>query len=265
MELLWRGTLDFELVRIPIGLYTATRERRVKFRLLHEPDHSPIRYRRFCEEEDREVPNEEIVRGYPLDDRWVIVEDEELRHAASRLTRTVRIRDFVAEHEVDPVLYRTPYYVAPEEGGEESYVMLREAIRRSGKVGIAEFVLRHREHLALVRPRGEALLLETLYYPEELVDERGLDLAAETRVREGEVRLAVELIERLSRPFDPARYRDEYRTRVLEMIRRKAEGMLPSEPEPPAEPEPTPVIDLTRRLRESLDQATERPPHRRAA
>ena len=142
--------------------------------------------------------------------------------------------------------------------------MLREAIRRSGKVGIAEFVLMHREHLAMLRPHGEALLLETLHYPEELIDERELGLTAETRVREGDVRLAVDLIERLSRPFDPSRYRNEDRQRVLELIRRKAEGELPPELEPPRTPEPTPVVDLTRRLRESLERAAMRE-NRRAA
>lgn len=264
MEMIWRGTLAFELVHVPIQLYKATRKRRIAFRLLHEPDLSPIRMRRICEEEDREVPDDEVVRGYPLEDGWIVVGDEELERAAPRLTRSVRIKDFVAEHEVDPVLYRSPYYIAPEPGAEEPYVMLREAIRRSGKVGIAEFVLTHREHLAMLRPHGEALLLETLHYPEELIDERELGLAAETRVREGEVRMAVDLIERLSRPFDPSRYRNEYRERVLELIRRKAEGELPPELEPPRAPEPTPVVDLTRRLQESLERAARREDRRAA-
>lgn len=254
MEMIWRGTLAFELVHVPIRLYKATRKRRIAFRLLHEPDHSPIRLRRVCEEEDREVPDDEIVRGYPLEDGWIVMDDEELERAAPRLTRSVRIRDFVAEHEVDPVLYRSPYYIAPEPGAEEPYVMLREAIRRSGKVGVAEFVLMHREHLAVIRAGEEALLVETLHYPEELIDERELEVPAQTRLREGEIRMATDLIRNLSRTFDPSRYRNDYRARVLELLRGKAQGRLPERLELPPPPEPTPVVDLTRRLRESLDR-----------
>lgn len=264
MDLLWRGTLSFELVHVPIELYKATRRRAVQFRLLHEPDLAPIRYRKVCSAEDRPVPDEEIVRGYRIDGRWVIVEDEDLRRAAPTLTRSIRIREFVDLHEIDPTLYRTPYYLAAAEEGAELYVMLREAIRRSGKVGLAEFVLMHREHLAVVRTRGDALLLEALYYPEEIIDERELAPAAETRLREGEIRMAVQLIERRSRPFDPARYRNDYRARVLELIRQKAEGRLPPELVPTPAPTPTPIVDLTRRLRESLERV-QRESRRRAA
>ncbi|HEX7050601.1 MAG TPA: Ku protein [Longimicrobiales bacterium] len=254
MQLLWRGTLSFELVNIPIGLYKATRSRRIEFRLLHEPDRSPIRLQKLCDAEDRPIPDDEIVRGYPVDDEWIIVTDDELERAAPTLRRTIEIRDFVDLHEIDPIYFRKPYYLAPDEGGEEGYVLLREALRRSDKVGVAQFVLLHREHIATVRPRGEALVVETLHYPEELIDERELELPAETRLREGEIRMAVELVDNLSTSFDPSRYRNEYRAQLLDVIRRKAEGRLPPELRPAPTPTPTPVIDLTRRLRESLER-----------
>lgn len=265
MKILWHGSLVFELVNIPIVLYPATRKRRVEFRLLHEPDLAPIRLRKFCSEEERQVPDEEIVRGYPTEEGWIVVEPEELEAVAPISTRSIEVREFVDEHELDPILYRQPYYLAPGEGGEELYVMFREAIRRSGKVGVAEFVLLHRQHLAILRPRGEALVLETLYYPEELVDEGELAIPATTRLREGEIRMAVEVIgRRSSRPFDITAYHNQYRERVLELLRAKAAGELPPELEPPAVPAPTPVLDLTRRLRESLERVR-REEERRAA
>ncbi|MFW6201351.1 MAG: Ku protein [Gemmatimonadota bacterium] len=256
MQTLWHGTLRFGLVEMPIRLRKAVRRRRVEFNLLHEPDMAPIRYWKVCAEEERRVPDEEIVRGYRLDGEWVTVSDEELDRLAPTLRRTIDIHDFVDLHEIDPVYFRRPYYVAPDEDGEEIYVMLREAIRRSGKVGIAEFVLMHREHLAVVRTRGEALVVETLHYPEELIDEEALELPAETRLREGEIRMAVELIENLATRFEPSRYRNEYRDDVLDLIRRKARGELPPElRRPPPEPRPTSVIELDRRLRESVERA----------
>lgn len=256
MDMLWHGTLGFELVHIPIKLYKATRKRRVEFRLLHEPDLAPIRYLKVCSAEQTPVPDEEIVRAVEVDGQWVTVADEELARLAPHLTRTIEIRDFVDLREIDPVFYRKPYYLAPDEGGEEAYVVLREALRRSGKVGIAEFVLLHREHLAVVRPGDEALLVETLHYPEELIDERELELPTGTRLREGEIRMATELIRNLAMGFDATRYRNEYRARIIELLRGKAEGRLPPALETPPAPEPTPVADLTERLRKSLERAT---------
>lgn len=258
MELLWRGTLQFELVRIPIRLYKATRSRRIQFRLLHEEDLAPIRYRKVCEAEEREVPQDEIVRGIEIEGEWVTVTDEELERAAPRLTQTIEIREFVDLHEIDPILFRKPYYLAPDEGGEEMYVMLREAIRRSGKVGIAEFVLLHREHLAAVYTRGDVVVVETLHYPEEIAEARELDLPAETRLREGEIRMAVDLIQNLSSRFDASAYRNDYRAELLEVLRQKAEGELPPELERAAPAEPTRIVDLTERLRESLERVQDR-------
>lgn len=254
MDLLWRGTLSFQLVNIPIRLFEAVRKRRVEFRLLHEADLEPIQYLKLCSAEQEPVPDEEIVRGIRLDGEWVTVTDEELDRLAPVLTRTIEVREFVDLGEIDPLFYRKPYYLAPGEGGEEAYVMLREAIRRSGKVGVAKFVLMHREHLAVVRAGEEALLLETLHYPEELIDERELGLPAGTRLREGEIRMATELIRSLSRPFDATRYANDYRARVLDLLRAKAEGRLPPKLEAPPAPVPTPVVDLARRLRESLER-----------
>lgn len=265
MKMLWHGSLVFELVNIPIRLYPATRRRRVEFRLLHEPDLAPIRLRKFCSEEGRQVPDTEIVRGYPTEEGWIVVEPEELEAAAPISTRSIEIREFVDEYELDPIYYRQPYYLAPGEGGEELYVMLREAIRRSGKVGLAEFVLLRRQHLAILRPRGEALVLETLYYPEELIGERELALPATTQLREGEIRMAVEVISRRSRrPLDITAYHNEYRDRILKLLRAKAAGELPPELKSATAPAPTPVIDLTRRLRESLERVR-RDEERRAA
>ncbi|HEY8470712.1 MAG TPA: Ku protein [Longimicrobiales bacterium] len=266
MELLWRGTLAFGLVQAPIRLYQAVRKRRIEFRLLHEPDRAPIRYLKVCSAEDRAVPDEEVVRGYDVDGGWIVVEDEELHRAAPTLTRSIEIRDFVDLRDIDPIFFRKPYYLAPDEGGEEPYVLMREALRRSGKVGIAQFVLMHREHLAAVRVQGDVLVVQTLYFPEELIPERELELPAEVRLREGDIRMGVELVARLSGDFEPGRYRNEYRERVLEILRQKAEGRLPPELErpTPAPPKPSPVLDLSRRLRESLERvAAER--RRRAA
>ncbi|HEX7118155.1 MAG TPA: Ku protein [Longimicrobiales bacterium] len=254
MEMLWHGTLSFELVHIPIKLYKAVRTRRVEFRLLHEADLAPIQYLKVCSAEQEPVADEEIVRGVRVDDEWVTVTDDELARLAPTLTRTITIRDFVDLREIDPVFYRKPYFLAPDEGGEDAYAMVREALRRSGKVGVAEFVLVHREHLAVVRPGEASLMLETLHFPEELIDERELELPAGTRLREGEIRMATELIRNLSQRFDATRYRNDYRAQVVELLRGKAEGRLPPRLEPTPAPAPTPVADLTRRLKESLER-----------
>ncbi len=265
MKMLWHGSLVFELVNIPIRLYPATRRRRVEFRLLHEPDLSPIRLLKVCGEEGRPVPNDEIVRGYATDEGWIVIDPVEIEAVAPIPTHGIEVREFVDEHEIDPIYYRRPYYLAPGEGGHELYVMLREAIRRSGKVGVVEFVLLRRQHLAVLQPRGEVLVLETLHYPEELIEDHELDIPATTRLREGEIRMAVEVIERRSRrPFEISSYRNEYRDRILDLIRDRAAGRLPPKLVPPVAPSPTPVIDLTRRLRESLERVR-REETRRAA
>jgi DNA end-binding protein Ku len=265
MKALWHGSLVFELVNIPIRLYPATRQRRVELRLLHEPDLAPIRLPKVCSAEDRPVPDEEIVRGFATAEGWIVVDPSEIEALAPIATHTIEVREFADLHEVDPIYNRRPYYLAPDDGGLELYVMLREAIRRSGKVGIAEFVLLRRQHLAILRPLGEALVLETLHYPEELIDEHEIDIPATTLLREAEIRMAVEVIERRSRrPFEISSYRNEYRERILDLVREKAAGRLPRELMPATTPSPTPVIDLTRRLRESLERVR-REEERRAA
>ena len=240
---------------IPEAVVAGLRARHPRHRFLHARDEGSIRYLKVCSVDGQPVPDEAIVRGYPLDDRWVTLTEEELAGVAPVLTRSIEIREFVDLHEIDPVFFRRPYYLAPDEGAEEMYVLVREALRRSGKVGLARFVLMHREHLAVIRVLGDTLVVETLHFPEELIPEHELELPAEVRLREAEVRMAVEYIRHLARPFDPGRYRNVYRQRVLALLRRKAEGRVPPGLAPPAPPRPTPPEELAERLRQSLERA----------
>lgn len=256
MKPIWRGNLIFELLTIPIRLYAATGSRRVELRLLHANDHSPIRLERICVEEGRPVPPEEIVRGYDHDGEWVILEDEELDALAPLPTQTIEVREFVSETEIDPIYHRRPYYLTPDEEEPEGYLILREALRRSGRVGIVEFVLLRRQYLGLLRPYGGLIALETLYYPAELLDPKLLAPPASATLREGEIGMATELIERLTRrEFELSDYRDEYRERLLGLIEERAAGRARVVPHPLPAPDPTPVIDLGDRLRESLERA----------
>ena len=253
---IWRGAISFGLVNVPVKLYSAVSKKSVRFNQLHEKDNSPHHLKRFCAEEGQEVPYEEIVKGYEISPgSYVVITPEELEALDPKKTRTIDIEDFVDLDEIDPLFYEHPYYLAPDTGAAKPYKLLLEALRQTNKVAIARVVIRSKEYLTAIRPAGDVLTMETMLFADELIDPDGLDELpdADVSATDREVDMARQLIESLATPFEPEKYRDEYRERVLELIEQKASGQeiaMPAEPE-----EPAAVPDLMAALEASLAAA----------
>ncbi|HJR42158.1 MAG TPA: Ku protein [Gemmatimonadaceae bacterium] len=253
MASIWKGSLAFGLVNIPVELKTAVRSDHISFRLLHEADLSPIKYERVCEAEGEQVPWSEIVKGYEYEKgRYVVMTDDDFKAAALESSRSLDILDFVKQEEIDPRFFDTPYYLVPSKGGEKAYALLREAIRSSGAVGIGKIIIRQKQHLAGVKVVGDALVLEIMRFAKELVDVNEFSFPGTEGVRPQELQMAEQLVASLAEPFDPEKYTDEYRENLMGIIRAKMKGKKIEMPEEEAR-EDTQVIDLMDRLRESLE------------
>ncbi len=259
MASIWKGSLAFGLVNIPVELKSAVQGDHISFRLLHEEDMAPIKYERVCSADGETVPWNEIVKGYEFaKGKFVVMSDEDFKAAAAESSRTLEILDFVKQEEIDPRYFETPYFLVPSKGGEKAYALLREAVRATGSVGIGKIILRQKQHLAGIKVVGDALVLEIMRFANELIDVSELSLPASDIVRPQEQQMAEQLIASLAEPFDPSKYHDEYRENLMRVIRAKMKGKkieVPEEPEAPAE---TQVIDLMTRLRESLEQGGKR-------
>lgn len=258
---MWMGTLNFGLVSMPVKLYSAVSNKSVHFNQLHGADHARIQQKRVCSADGEEVPFEEIVKGYELaPERYVVIEDAELAALAPEATRTIEIQDFVEIDEIDRIYFDQPYYVVPNRGGARSYKLLLDAMRDTGKVGIARVVLRSRERLVAVHPRGDVLMMTTMSYADEInptSELRELNGEQETTAGERELDIARRLVESLAEPFDISRYKDTYREAVLDLIDRKASGEeIVVEPRPDVEAMQAP--DLMSALEASLEKARER-------
>ena len=247
---MWKGHISFGLVNIPVKLFSATSGEELSFRFLHAEDKSPISYERVCQKEGKEVPWEEIVKGYEYQKgKFVVLTDEDFKRADVEATRTVDILDFVDADEVDMMYFDKPYYLAPDRGGEKPYVLLREALAATGRVGIAKVVIRTRQHLAAVKPSGNALVLNLMRFHDEIVDAGELDLPESADLDRRELQMAEQLIENLTEPFEPTKYTDDYREELLKVIHEKLEG----KPLEPVAEEPSPqVIDIMSALKASL-------------
>ena len=255
---IWTGVISFGLVSIPVRLVTAVRPKEVHFRQFHRSDGGRIQYRRFCEKEGREVPYEEIVRGYETArDEYVLISDEELERLEPEKTRRIDVDRFVDLAEIDPIYYNASYYLSPGDQGEKPYRLLQEAMSQNRRVAIGRFVMRDKEHLVAIRTLGPALALETLFYADEVVGAQQVEgLADAVSVDPRELRMAQSLIESLEDSFQPEIYHDEFREKVEQLARQKASGqevVLAAEPERPA-----PVVDLMEALQASVEQAKAR-------
>jgi DNA end-binding protein Ku len=259
MASIWKGSLSFGLVNIPVEVRTAIQGDHISFRMLHEDDLSPIKYERVSASTGEPVPWNEIVKGYEYDKgKFVIITDEDFKTAAVESSKTLEIVDFVKESEIDPRYFETPYFLVPSKGGEKAYALLREAIRKTGSVGIGKIIIRQKQHLAGIKVVGEALVLEIMRFANELIDTDTLHLPDASLVRPQELQMAEQLVNSLAEPFDPTKYTDEYRANLMRVIHAKMKGKkLTLKPEPEAERD-TQVIDLMTRLRESLDQGKKR-------
>src|SRR4249919_168462 len=252
---IWSGSISFGLLNVPVKLYSAVARRGISLREIRESDNARIRHRRVAEGTDEEVPYEKIVKAYEISkDRYVPLAKAELEALAPEKSRAIEVQDFVGLEEIDPIYFDSPYYLGPAEGAARAYSLLARAMEGSGKVAVARFVFRNKEHLAAIRPAEGVLTLTTMRFADEVVQPGELDdvLPEEApKVAKREVEMAEQLIDLLTREFDPTAYRDEYREQLLAMIERKAAGeeivAAPAE-----EPTPTKAPDLMAALEESI-------------
>jgi DNA end-binding protein Ku len=258
---IWSGSISFGLVNIPVKLYSAVSRQTVRFHQLDASDGTRIRQKRVRPDGGEEVPFENIVKGYEIaPDRYVTVTPEELEALEPRKTRTIEIEDFVDLQEIDPIFYDHPYYLVPDKGAIKPYFLLLEAMKESGKVAIARVVIRSKEQLVAIRPAGHVLTMETMLFADEVVPPEKLDDLPEERAKTSkrERDMARQLIDSLAGEFDPGKYRDEYRDRVLDLIERKSQGeeIVVQEPEE----EPAEVPDLMAALEASIAGAKRQSP-----
>jgi DNA end-binding protein Ku len=251
MRALWKGALSFGLINIPIRLYNATREHALNFDLLHKKDLTPIRYARICKSDGKEVPYNEIVRGYRYQQGdYVILTDEDFKRANVRKTKTIDILDFTDEDQIDTIYYEKPYFLEPNKGAAKAYALLHTALTKSKKVAIAKFVLHNREHIGILKTHGPAIVLNQLRYDSEIIKPKELTIPEE-HASTKEVTMALKLIDQLTTHFKPSQYHDTYREELEEIIAEKAKG---HKPRPKGkEPKITEVHDIMALLRESLE------------
>lgn len=257
---MWKGTLTFGLVSVPVKLYTAVNERSVHFHQLHATDHARIVQKRYCSAEEEEVPFSEIVKGYEIaPGRHVVIEPEEFAALEPAFTRTIEIEDFVQMDEIDPILFDRPYYLVPNRGGARPYKLLIQAMRDTDKVAIGRVVLRSRQQLVAIHPREDTLVMTTMNFGDEVVPTSELHELYEEHVElsDSELEIAHKLVDSIARQFDAANYRDTYREALLDLIDQKASGeqvML----EPPPREVPLEAPDLMSALEASIEQVRAR-------
>jgi DNA end-binding protein Ku len=257
MAAIWKGSLTFGLVNIPVELKTAVRADHISFRLLHKEDLSPVKYERVCQAEGEPVPWNEIVKGYEYEKgKFIVLTDEDFKTAALEQSKTIDILDFVKEGEIDPRYFETPYYLVPAKGGEKPYALLREAIRQTSSVGIGKIIIRQTQHLVAVKVVGDALVLEIMRFANELVDAKEFSFPSREAIRPQELQMAEQLVANLAEPFDPTRYTDEYRANLMKIIKAKMKGKKVKLEEPEGEARDSDVLDLMSRLRASLEEGS---------
>jgi DNA end-binding protein Ku len=258
MRAIWKGSISFSLVNIPISLYPATKREELNFRLLRASDLSPINYKRVAEADGKEVPWDQIVKGYEYEKgKFVVLKEEDFRRADVEATQSVDIIEFVELDQIDPMFFERPYYLEPQKKGAKAYALLREALKRSGKVGIAKVVIKTRQHLAAVKPMQNALVLELLHFAEELIKLDSLQIPGHLDIGAKELDMAKQLVDRMTGEWDASKYTDDYRRALLDLIEKKIElgdktlpaGRL-------SKKAATNVVDLASVLQESLEHAT---------
>jgi len=253
---IWKGSISFGLVNIPIALYPATRREELKFRLLRKSDLSPVNYKRVAEKDGKEVPWDHIVKGYEYEKgKYVVLKEEDFQRVDLEATQTVDIQDFVDQEEIDPVFFYKPYYLEPQKGGDKAYALLRDALKDANKVGIAKVVIKTRQYLAGVKPEDGALVLELMHFADELADPEKLHVPKKMEVGKREMNMARSLIDSMTSKWQPEKYKDDYREALMEVIEEKVEaGGKEIEEKLRKAPKPTKVIDLVSVLQKSLEQ-----------
>jgi DNA end-binding protein Ku len=252
---IWKGSIAFGLVNIPVELHTAVRENRPRFKLLHATDKSPVSYERVCQREGKPVAWEDLVKGYEYEKgRFVTLTKDDFRAAALEKSKSIEIQDFVEPNAIDDRYFETPYYLLPAKGASQAYALLREAMRKAGRVGIAKIILRESEHLCAVEAIENALVLTMMRFEEEVVDISNFEFPAKAEARGKEVDMAVQLVEHLAAEWDPSKYKDEYRDNLMGVIDAKLKGEKIDVPADKPQ-RASNVVDLMSRLQASLEAA----------
>jgi DNA end-binding protein Ku len=253
---IWKGAINFGLVTIPVGMYTATDDLTPKFKQLRKTDHSAIKYKRVAEADGEEVQWDDIVKGYEFEkDRYVVFTEEDLAAAHPEGNKLVDVVQFVDESEIDPMMYKKSYYLAPEKTGIKAYKILQQALDEKGRVGIAKVSIREKQQLATIRTKDGVIVMETMYWPDEIRAAEFEEMGGEIEIRPEEVEMAASLIDNLTRPFDESVYEDPTRTVIEELASKKVAG---EEIVAPASPEPTKVVDLLEALKASVEATKEK-------
>lgn len=263
MRTIWKGAISFGLVHVPVKLYPATERKDIKFNFLHEACKTPIKYERFCPTCETEVPQEQIVRGYEYEKgRYVILRDEDMANLPLETARNMDIVDFVDLKEIDPVYFDKSYYLAPGDGGEKAYELLKQAMEKTGRIAVAKVVIRSKESLAVIRVYKDALVMETMFYPDEIRNVELLpELHYEVKIHENEMKMAESLISSLSEPFEPGKYHNEYRKALMDVIQAKVAG---EEVEVVPRPETGKIVDLMEALKASIQLAKDEKERKKA-
>src|SRR5438552_8148666 len=262
MRPIWKGSISFGLVYIPISVYPATREEKLSFRQLRSSDLSPIKYKKVAEADSKEVAAHQIVKGFEFErGRYVVMKDEDFEKVRIESTHSIDITDFVDLEQVDPKFFYKPYFLEPQKGGEKAYALLHKALSGTGKIGIAKVVISNREHLAAVKPDGLFLILELMHFASEILSAEELNRGPSAALNEKELKMAQALIDSMSAEWEPQKYRDEYRNAVMDLIEQKAKKVeLPERPV--SKPRATNVVDLVKVLQESLNRSQSVKPKR---
>jgi DNA end-binding protein Ku len=251
MRSIWSGSISFGLVNIPVKLFSGSESNSLDLDMLRKSDLCPIKYLRVCKHDNKEVPYDEIVKGYEYSDgEYIVLTDQDFENASLEKTHLIDIIDFVDEHEIDTRYFEKPYYLEPDKSGTKAYALLREALKKSGKVGVASYVLRNRGSIGIVKPFENMLILNQIRYRDEIRSADDLKLPEKENLREQEITLALSLIDQLTVKFDPDKYKDDYIEDLKKVIEEKAQGQKPK-PQAKA-PQPSKVTDMMALLKESL-------------
>ena len=257
MRAIWKGSISFGLVNIPISLFPATRRDELKFRLLRQRDLSPVNYKRVAESDGKEVPWEEIVKGYEYEPgKYVVLKDEDFKRVDVEATQSVDIIDFVELEEIDPIYFDKPFYLEAQKSGNRGYGLLRDVLRTTGKVGIAKVVIKTRQHLAAVKVKDDVLMLELMHFAEEITDSSNIKHPEKMKFSDKELQMAKTLVQSMTGPWKPEKYSDDYRSALLKLIEEKSKhgGHLPKTATR-SKKAPSNVIDLVSVLQESINES----------
>jgi DNA end-binding protein Ku len=265
MRAIWKGSISFGLVYIPIAVFPATREEKLSFRQLRATDLSPIKYKKVAEADQKEVTADQIVKGFEYErGRFIVLKEEDFAKVRIESTHSIDITDFVDLTQVDPKFFYKPYFLEPQKGGEKAYALLHKALSGTGKIGIAKVVISNREYLASVKPDGLFLVLDLMHFASEILAPEELKNGSATAITDKELKMAQSLVESMSVAWEPEKYRDEYRNAVMEMIEQKAQHKEVAKKAAPAV-RATNVVDLVKVLQESLNRNQSLKPKRNGA